>query len=153
MSVHYGRNDRHIARYKKGNGIATILITLEWVVIAVSGLLGKMLGMENWQFVNTPNLPALIIVSFATWIGSAFIGKWLFGVVANKYFGGDEEKTKKVDKIVMAVTMVLWMVLFCFAINAFNKATYGENWAEENRNKNKEQSSQTSCFHYQLPTD
>ncbi len=121
----------HGTRYKKGNGIATLLFTLEWVILAVTGIAGKIFGMENWQFVTTPNMPVLLIASFGGLIASAFIGRWLLDIIANKTFGGDEKKAMRIDRYVMTGTMILWMVLFCIGINEFNKASCGE----DHRNK------------------
>ena len=130
MSVHHSYRR---TRYKKGNGIATLLFTLEWVILGLTGAAGKMLGMENYRFVSEPNIPVLAAVSFGGLIAFAFVGKWLFGIIEKTFFGGNEKQAVNIDKLIMAVTMVSWMVLFAVWIDQFNKAAYGEDYRETMR--------------------
>ena len=143
MSDHHHSSRR--TRYKKGNGIAVVLFTLEWTVLALTGIAGKMFGTENWQLVQPPNFITVGIAAFGGFIACAFIGRWLLGLAAKYIFGGDEDRAIRLDRIVLTVTLISWMVLFCIGINEFNKATYGENWAEETRQRNKERRSQSGC--------
>lgn len=117
MSTH--GNLRH-ARYRKGNGIAIMLFSLEWLVLTLTGLTENMFFGSSKDALD-PDFAAIGIALFGGLIVTGIIGRALFGWVTKIFFGGDEEKAKRIDKVMTVAVMLLWMIVFCFGINMLQK--------------------------------
>jgi formate hydrogenlyase subunit 3/multisubunit Na+/H+ antiporter MnhD subunit len=68
-----------------------------------------------------PDFAVIGIAGFGGIIVTSIIGRSLFSWFTKRFFGGDEEKAKRIDKIMTVAVMLLWMIVFCFGINMLQK--------------------------------
>ena len=113
------KKNRHV-RYRNGNGIAITLFAVEWLLLTVTGLTEKMFFGSSKNGIE-PDFAVIGIAGFGGIIVTSIIGRALFGWVTKIFFGGDEEKAKRIDKVMTVAVMLLWMIVFCFGINILQK--------------------------------
>ena len=129
MRIH---KDHRRVRYRKGNGIAIALFTAEWLGLTLTGLTERMFFGESARSLD-PDFITIGIAAFGGLIVTGAIGRLGFKRFAGLFFGGDEDKAVRVDKVLTVSFMIVWMVIFCLGINSINNHLYGKEWREKTK--------------------